>query len=319
MTAATATPDLSIAWPAFDVTVGAAAHRHTSFVPERRGQEEAAMYENHLTNVYRGLLEYTKSDEHIAVVKTLMAEYALGYRDRLYIALRARGNTASTMITGGSNFNHRQNQKRMATADERMHELNAWSEVRIAQMKKLVLAAHSPEQVADAEWAKLEKTLNHDLDFIIGYDEGRVERWYNRGAWVTSICERLARQSKNGKHALVIKGLDLIAARQEGRAKPLVTPRNKVWALRAVAEAALAAPPPAPEETAATTETYNGIDIIMNHPIDRVQIFFPGKPDAATIAKLKGAGWNWSPRNGAWQRKLTNAAEYSARQIVGYP
>jgi hypothetical protein len=34
------------------------------------------------------------------------------------------------------------------------------------------------------------------------------------------------------------------------------------------------------------------------------------------IQALKGSGWNWSPRNSAWQRKLTDAAFRSAKQIA---
>ncbi|MGX9120295.1 hypothetical protein ACWTU6_27070 [Mesorhizobium sp. BHbsci] len=60
----------------------------------------------------------------------------------------------------------------------------------------------------------------------------------------------------------------------------------------------------------------NGVQIVKNFDLDRVQILFGGRPDAETITALKRSGWNWSPRNSAWQRKLTDAAHRSARQIV---
>lgn len=51
-----------------------------------------------------------------------------------------------------------------------------------------------------------------------------------------------------------------------------------------------------------TTET-----IIPKHLIEaaRVQLFFDGKPDDETRAKLKANGFRWSPRFGAWQRHNT--------------
>ena len=60
----------------------------------------------------------------------------------------------------------------------------------------------------------------------------------------------------------------------------------------------------------------NGVQIVKNFDLDRVQIIFDGKPDGETIAALKGSAWNWSPRNKAWQRKLTNAAFLSAERIA---
>ena len=46
----------------------------------------------------------------------------------------------------------------------------------------------------------------------------------------------------------------------------------------------------------------NGIQIIDNVEINRLQIIFPGKPDADTRSRLKQWGFRWSPTNGAWQR-----------------
>lgn len=60
----------------------------------------------------------------------------------------------------------------------------------------------------------------------------------------------------------------------------------------------------------------NGVQIVKNFDLDRVQILFGGKPEPETIKALKGSGWNWSPRNSAWQRKLTDAAFRSAKQIA---
>lgn len=65
------------------------------------------------------------------------------------------------------------------------------------------------------------------------------------------------------------------------------------------------------------TETVNGIEIVQNYALDRVQIIFGGKPDEETRDRLKASGWRWSRREGAWQRKLTNNALHSARRCIG--
>jgi len=58
------------------------------------------------------------------------------------------------------------------------------------------------------------------------------------------------------------------------------------------------------------------VQIVTNYALERIQMFFPGKPDDETRAKLRGAGWNWSPRNGAWQRMITPNTMRSAQQIA---
>lgn len=49
---------------------------------------------------------------------------------------------------------------------------------------------------------------------------------------------------------------------------------------------------------------------------DRLRLYFDAKPDEARRKALKGAGWRWSPRAGAWQRQLTDNARASAKQIL---
>ncbi|NTA27444.1 hypothetical protein [Allorhizobium ampelinum] len=76
--------------------------------------------------------------------------------------------------------------------------------------------------------------------------------------------------------------------------------------------------PPKPEGAKTGTEEviFGDIKIVVNHDIERVQIVFDGKPSPEIIAELKGAAWNWSPRNSAWQRKITGNSVNSATCIA---
>lgn len=63
-------------------------------------------------------------------------------------------------------------------------------------------------------------------------------------------------------------------------------------------------------------ERPDGIRIVENTEADRLQVFFPGKPDAATIARLKSNAFKWSPSQGCWQRQLTGNARYALGQVL---
>lgn len=65
------------------------------------------------------------------------------------------------------------------------------------------------------------------------------------------------------------------------------------------------------------TETENKyFKIIENTEIMRLQLIFDGKPSAEIRDILKSNGYNWSGKNMAWQRQLTNNAKRSVQHIV---
>ena len=60
----------------------------------------------------------------------------------------------------------------------------------------------------------------------------------------------------------------------------------------------------------------DGIRIVQNAEINRLQIFFPGKPPVNVRATLKQYGFRWSPSEGAWQRQLSNGAIWASTQVL---
>ncbi len=75
------------------------------------------------------------------------------------------------------------------------------------------------------------------------------------------------------------------------------------------------------KETAATAgeERYlfEGGSVEVNYTDDRVQILYDAIPTKEQRDQLKSNGWKWSPKNTAWQRKITPQAISNAKYITG--
>lgn len=61
---------------------------------------------------------------------------------------------------------------------------------------------------------------------------------------------------------------------------------------------------------------FAGGTIIRNTAANRLQIIFDDIPAPDIRQSLKSHGFRWSPKNQAWQRQLTNNAEYDAYRIL---
>jgi hypothetical protein len=63
-------------------------------------------------------------------------------------------------------------------------------------------------------------------------------------------------------------------------------------------------------------KTVAGVRVLENVELNRLQLFFPGKPSEEIRRELKGRGFRWSPSEGAWQRNLGNGARWAAEGVL---
>ena len=56
--------------------------------------------------------------------------------------------------------------------------------------------------------------------------------------------------------------------------------------------------------------------VVENTEIMRLQLFFDGKPETEVRELVKRNGFKWSPKNGCWQRQLTENARYSVECLI---
>lgn len=211
------------------------------------------------------------------------------------------------MITGPARFPVARNEKRVRWADakrERMLELQRKAKASI--IKKL--RALRPAEALEKESLKgVEKHMVNCLATIRAIDTGR-DTISSRPLFVSSITNYITRLHSNRKYAEVSHALQILRDYEKGNSKPAVTKRHSIWELE---EKRL---PEAPTGKKLQLER-EGLKIVSNYDINRLQLFFDEKPSDEMRAQLKKSGWRWSPRESAWQRQITNAAVCSARAL----
>ena len=62
----------------------------------------------------------------------------------------------------------------------------------------------------------------------------------------------------------------------------------------------------------------NGVKVIENPEIARIQLVFNGKPSEDVREALKFNGFRWAPSEGAWQRNLNANGKYAAEAVLNY-
>ncbi len=105
-----------------------ASHRHTSWDPEKRSEQEIQGFVDHVQNVYDSMQKYAKSDAEKAFLDSEMERYQAGYAQKYNADLAAKGVTFSSMITGGSNFPTRRHEKANQAEQNRYDEMKTWDD-----------------------------------------------------------------------------------------------------------------------------------------------------------------------------------------------
>jgi len=258
------------------------AHHGTSFVPEKRAEQERADYAQTMTQDMASLTALADTDEKRALLPAEFARYREGYKARTLAYLAAKTRCMSTMITGPANFPTTRNNKHGDTADRRLHEL--------LEYRKRALDA-------------IGKVLQPELRPIMSGDVDAGERLTDK---IKESEER--RESMKAANT---------AARKIGQEPP-----HPGWELQNLGanirrmkerieqiDRAKAAPSKDVQGTVARIE---------DRPAEnRVRLFFPGKPEADIRDRLKRAGFRWAPTQGAWSAYRNSNSLAVASIIAG--
>lgn len=270
--------------------------RGTSFDPEKRARHEIASWVTWINGRFAEFMELCENDEQRAYLDEQFPIFKERSFMHIYKITAARGQCVSSMIAGPANFPVRRAEKAHAREGRCYKEFEEWDKKARTAILKGIEARKSPEQAAQESIDKVKRIImNSHLDSSYGRTRcyGKLQTW-----------------AGHNPPEVVKEALDFLKGWQDTQLGGKgFTARHKVWGLVEVCRKE------APG--ICSREKIGEIEIVRNADLDRVQIFFPGKPDAGTLEKLRRGGWRWSPKNKAWQRKNTSNAYTSAKDIVG--
>lgn len=261
----------------------------TSHDPEGRGLRTLIDFDNELT---QDLATIPENERDLFKTK---------YKEKLSSWLQACSRCASSFITGGAGFNTRKAEIANLSERKRYDEFREWREWQFIQIAKLQEMAKSPEERNSELIDQITK------DIILTFKEGNGSYFYSL------LYQRVEKYAYKGM-VDVIKAA-VVEVIKQNNIYNRITPRHKFFKLVELAEKH-ASKIEATKETPNKEEEIEGVKVIHNTDLDRLQLLFDGKPTPEIITLLKKNAFRWSPSNKAWQRQLTPNAIYAANKVI---
>lgn len=213
---------------------------------------------------------------------------------------------ASALVVGPANFNASRINKRNDAAHARQGELCDFID---ADNMQRYFYRMRPDLKVKAENAERADSIIEDLKTDLA--GGRV---YNAGT-PYEYRYRTSRALLAGRIRTLIRRNQRDTAKQVYeliKDGGVFAKNNSIFA---DIEKYLAAPEPA-ASAAAEPQEINGVKIVENQELNRLQLFFAERTDADTYQKLRKNGFLWSPRNKCFQRQLTDNARRAVRVVL---
>ncbi len=286
------------------------AYRGTSFVSEKRGVQA----QNEFVSIFNGVRERLEKHAKTERQKQLLEEELSRYKDNLKSKyetyLGSRQGMVSSMIAGPAKFPVRRMQKKSAAIDRKWDDVSALTEkaersIRSKLNKQAVEDAGGPVEAMRKKLADAEAT------------QETMKK--------ANAILRKKKLTQDEKIATIVSETNI----SEPRAKALFDPdfggntgfarfelTNNLANIKRMRQRLTEMEGAEAKSGFDSITKRKGVEVINNFDAERVQIVFDGKPNDAIRTDLKGSGWRWSPREGAWQRKNTRDAQLSAERIV---
>jgi hypothetical protein len=287
-----------------------AAHNGTSFVPERRADQEQEGYANDLARDYETFRELAEKNGTLDLLDEQFARYREGVRKYTLAYLHSRSGIVSFMISGPSNFPVRRMEKRNNACHNHLQRLIDFRARAQKAIRRKLCPTAGPIMSGDSD---AQQRLQQNVD--------EAKR---RQAWMKTINAAHKKYLKNparfdfsdfpkGDQEL-IRNYKPAYSWEPHPFAPYELTNNSANIRRMEARLATIS-----QNQQRTTEEIEGEHArYEDSPADnRVRLYFPGKPSAEIRSTLKSCGFRWSPTIGAWQAYRNSRSVETARTVAG--
>jgi len=288
------------------------SHAGISFSPEKRGDQIRADYEAELRELAAHIEKEITDPRQEEIAQAVFDGLRSRYRELTVAWLGAMSRCISTMIAGGSNFPVRRAEKANKAEHARATDLVNFSKCMKHFAEKSLAKVFTLEEKQGSEIEELRVKL------------AKAERYQE-------FMKATNAEQRNGGEGLLKMFSDYYGVKGEERLRSFQK-SNYMWKvgfdrwqlsnnlanIKRMKDRLVVLEQRA-EKTAnaeAEEESMNGLTIVKNHALQRLQLIFDGKPSEEVRTVLKSNGFKWSPSNSAWQRQLTANAEYALKNFI---
>lgn len=292
------------------------AYYFSSMDPDRRARYERSEYVDIMNSDYSDLKRVAEKHGTSDLLDEEFERYRIGYAEKEKAYLSANSRTMSSMVTGSANFPVERNRKKMETADRRMQEVREFRQKALNAIKRKLSPGEGVIRSGESDTAerlseklgkleKLQETMRAANKVVRskGSDADKIRRLQEVG-----LSEDQAKQALIPDY-MGRQGFPDFALRNNNAQIKRLKERVDQEEKRSV-EVEIAAP----EER---VKKFDGGEVELDYDDNRIRIRHDEKPPAEVRSQLKSRGFRWSPKNGAWQRQLTDNAKRVTSQITG--
>lgn len=289
---------------AIDENAARAAHEMMSFRNYKEGSLTSE-YKEYVNRMYdwADRAAENRPDESEKIYG-IADRYSKKMADNLNAKSRIGCMCPSVMISGAGNFPVRKKEKQNAASDRNWKEFQG-----IQKMADKIQSIVNGKDIVKSGDADAVERLEHKLDRLKKLQEtmNAVNAYYRKNRTVDG-CPGL---SVTQTEAIKADMREKYCKDRPFMSYELANNNAEIRRVEKRLESLKAA-----KETGNKEHENDYFRVVENTEIMRLQIFFDGKPDLKIRDVLKGNGFRWSPKNGCWQRQLTNNARYALKEVV---
>ncbi len=262
--------------------------------PEGRGNRTINEYSEELDSDIEKIKSQGANEEQIQ-------RYKNGYESKFKKWLHSQSNTASTFVTGGSNFPVKRQEKLHKWADAHYSNFREWREKVLKAYDKYERKANIINAGGELEIAKkkLEQLqINRELEKEANKKiKQAIKDMVNIDQYLLSLGVQPHMIEWTMKFGFGSCNTNANIRNTKKRIEELEQKQEK-------------------KSIGNKEVLFDGGKVIFNYEIDRQQIAHESKPSPEKIAEIKSCGFRWSPFHKVWQRQLSNNAIYSANRFL---